>query len=213
MKKESLIIYQCTNLDCDLRFSLSEKEKKPKDCPKCGHPFQTTIYPFEAEMPAKKPNTPKTTPIEIVLDNIRSTLNVGSIFRTADGAGIDKIHLCGITPTPDHPKMLKTGLGAEWMVPWEYHPNSLSFIKQQQRSGISLVCLEMDSKAKSIFTKRIRFHKSPTLLVIGNEITGVDPEICKISDEIYYLPMAGYKRSLNVSVAFGIFIYHWIYVE
>jgi len=149
--------------------------------------------------------------IEVLLDNIRSTLNVGSIFRTADGAGIQKIHLCGITPTPEHPKMIKTGLGAEWSVPWEYHSNGLKLALQEKHKGANLICLEIVPGSKSIFKSPISMTEQTILLVIGNEITGVDPEITAIADQTYHIPMVGFKKSLNVSVAFGIIAYQLMF--
>jgi 23S rRNA (guanosine2251-2'-O)-methyltransferase len=205
------LVYQCTNPECDLRFLLSDKEKKPVVCPRCKSRFQIAKIAQDNTNSTKTSLFVKKRRIEVLLDNIRSTLNVGSIFRTSDGAGIQKIHICGITPTPEHPKMIKTGLGAEWSVPWDYHSNGLRFALQEKQQGFHLICLEIVSGSKSIFTSSISKSEQPILLVIGNEVTGVDPEITAIADEIFHIPMLGYKKSLNVSVAFGIIAYQLMF--
>ncbi len=207
------LVYQCTNPECTLRFLLSEKEKKPVVCPRCKSPFQITKITQDHSDKTETLPVTKNRRIEVLLDNIRSTLNVGSIFRTADGAGIQKIHLCGITSTPEHPKMIKTGLGAEWSVPWEYHSNSLIFAQKEQKKGVHLVCLETTPGSKSIFSPQNQKPGAPVLLVIGNEVTGVDPEIAVLCAETYHIPMVGYKKSLNVSVAFGIFAYQIMFAS
>jgi tRNA G18 (ribose-2'-O)-methylase SpoU len=205
------LVYQCTKPECDLRFLLSEKEKKPVSCPRCKSPFQIT----RVEQDSVSFKIPATSQmghhIEVLLDNIRSTLNVGSIFRTADGAGIRKIHLCGITPTPEHPKMMKTGLGAEWSVPWEYHSNGLKLAMREKQKGEHLISLEIVPGSKSIYESHLLNADHPILLIIGNEVTGIDPEISAIADETFHIPMVGYKKSLNVSVAFGIIAYQLIF--
>lgn len=207
------IVYQCTNPECDLRFLLSEKEKKPTLCPRCSGTFQITVLADHSrDMKKVSPEVPNQR-IEVLLDNIRSTLNVGSIFRTADGVGIQKIHICGITPTPEHPKMIKTGLGAEWSVPWDYHSNGLKFALHEKQAGFYLVCLEIVQGSKSIFNFPLSKSDKSILLVIGNEITGIDPEINAISDETFHIPMFGYKKSLNVSVAFGIIAYQLMFAQ
>jgi 23S rRNA (guanosine2251-2'-O)-methyltransferase len=200
------LIYQCPDPKCDLRFILSDREKKPSLCPRCGSPLDTF---FIHDEPSKRTNPIPYNQviIEILLDNLRSTLNVGSIFRSADGAGIKKIHLCGITPTPDHPKITKTGLGAEWSVPWDYHPNGLKFVLKEKQKGIHLICIETNPRSISIFSFQPLKTGKAILLIMGNEITGVDPGIESLCDETLYIPMMGYKKSLNVSVAFGIVAY------
>jgi len=206
-----LLIYHCTNPECDLRFSLSDKEKKPINCPRCKNPFSITQVPHDTIQAKEISIKKKHRTIEVLLDNIRSTLNVGSIFRTADGAGISKLHICGITPTPDHPKMIKTGLGAEWSVPWDYHPNGLKLAQIEKQKGTILICLEIGPNSKSLFDAPLLKITNPLLLVVGNEVTGVDPDIASLCDETLHIPMSGYKKSLNVSVAFGIVAYQLMF--
>jgi len=205
------LIYQCTNLACDLRFLLSEKEKKPVVCPRCKSSFRITKIAQDHSDSTETSPAIHRRRIEVLLDNLRSTLNVGSIFRTSDGAGIQKIHICGITPTPEHPKMIKTGLGAEWSVPWDYHPNGLKLALHEKQKGVRLIGLEIVPGSKSIFASPFSKSDQPFLLVVGNEVTGMDPEITSLCDETFHIPMVGFKKSLNVSVAFGIISYQLMY--
>ena len=145
--------------------------------------------------------------VSVLLDGLRSTFNVGAIFRTGDGAGVKEIILCGTTPTPAHPKMVKTGLGAEWSVPWRYAPNALVAAQEYRESGKVLIALVGGNKAEPLFDLPLFTSKDELLLIAGNEATGVDPEILAICQHIAFIPMQGYKRSLNVSIALGLGIY------
>jgi tRNA G18 (ribose-2'-O)-methylase SpoU len=144
-----------------------------------------------------------------LLDNLRSSYNVGSIFRTGDGAGVQHLYLCGITSTPDQPKVMKTALGADQSVPWSYHRNSLDLIRQRKDAGYALWSLENRGPARSIFEHIPSTLTEPILLAVGNERAGVDPGLLKESDQIVSLPMLGHKSSLNAVVAFGIAVY-WL---
>lgn len=153
--------------------------------------------------PVIPPPTARTSwPIEALLDNIRSLFNVGSIFRSSDGAGLRHLHLCGITPTPDNPKLIKTALGAEQAVGWSYHTNSLDAIAQARAAGYAIWALEEHPQAESLFT--VAPIAQPLLLVVGSEVIGVDPAILAACDQIVAIPMQGIKRSLNVATAFGV---------
>jgi len=154
--------------------------------------------------------------IIVVLDNIRSRENVGSIFRTADAAGVSKIYLCGITPTPPHEKISKTALGAEEDVPWEYHKQAGRLVDKLKKEGISIAALERFDKltasklkirTQNIFSFKPRF---PLALVLGNEVKGLSPQILKYCDKKISIPMYGKKENLNVAVAFGIAVYQLI---
>ncbi len=140
----------------------------------------------------------------VVLDNVRSAYNVGSIFRTADGVGVAKIYICGFTPTPENPKVLKTSLGAERTVPWEYYRQTWRLLKKLKKERVRLVALEVAPKAKNIFKYKPKF---PLALILGNEIRGISKTILKNSDDIIEIPMHGHKKSLNVSVSAGIALY------
>ncbi len=145
--------------------------------------------------------------VEALLDNIRSTYNVGSMFRAADGAGLRCLHLCGITPTPENQKVVKTALGAEKSVPWEYGRNSVIVTQELKNRGYTVFALEASSQSQSIFDLDLSMAKDPILLVAGNEINGVDPDVLALSDQVIWIPMQGQKESLNVALAFGIAAY------
>ncbi len=142
--------------------------------------------------------------IYLVLDNIRSRENVGSIFRTADAAGVSKIYLCGITPCPPHPKIEKASLGAETYVSWEYYRQTWRLVKELSGKKINIVALEQTKDSQNIFKFKPKF---PLALILGNEVDGVSPKILKYCDKVVSIQMFGKKESLNVSVATGIAIY------
>ncbi|MEK7580396.1 MAG: TrmH family RNA methyltransferase [Patescibacteria group bacterium] len=143
----------------------------------------------------------------VVCDNIRSLFNVGSIFRIADGAGVDKIYLCGITGTPQkhNEKISKVALGAEKNIPWEYQNQAWRLIEILKKQGFGIISLEKNQKSKNLFNHKPKF---PLVLVVGNEKSGVAKSLLKRSDAILKIPMNGKKESLNVSVASGIAIYY-----
>jgi 23S rRNA (guanosine2251-2'-O)-methyltransferase len=155
-----------------------------------------------------KENDPSGPEVEVILDNIRSAYNVGSIFRTADGANARHIHLCGITPSPDHVQVQKTALGAQWTVPWTVHWNALEAARSCIQKGMRLWILEYVDGSRSIYELEKEVGTVPIALVVGNEIGGVDPSIMALSEQVIHIPMLGSKRSLNVSTAFGIAFYH-----
>lgn len=144
--------------------------------------------------------------IIIVLDNIRSVFNVGSIFRTADGAGVKKIILTGITPTPEHQKLKKTALGAENFVEWEYYQDVQKYLSKSIENGYKIYSIE---QCKSSIDYRDAELDNKSIIVFGNEITGVNPEILEISDKILEIPMRGKKNSLNVATTVGIILYNF----
>lgn len=137
--------------------------------------------------------------------NIRSAHNVGSIFRTADGAGATKLYLGGYTPVPPNPKISKTALGAEKSVSWEKVKQPGRFIGKMKREGRQIVVLE--NKTKGAIDYRRFKPRFSLLLVIGNEVRGAPRAILKKADKIVSIPMRGKKESLNVSVAFGVMAY------
>lgn len=147
------------------------------------------------------------------LDNIRSAQNVGSIFRTADGAGVSELLLGGLTPTPDQqPSISKTSLGAEKTTPWRGFPNLARALKQFKSEGWLLLALETTPQACCLH----QFQLEPALgdrliLAVGSEPAGIDPAIVRLADQVLFIPMAGEKTSLNVSVAFGIAAYYLLW--
>ena len=147
-------------------------------------------------------------PLAVLLDNIRSAWNVGSIFRSADGFGFAHAYLCGITPTPDIEAVTKTSLGAEDSVPWSYHKDAVKLVKGLKKEGWQVFALEEDERAKDI--KRNAeggVGNKKTVLIAGSEVTGVDPELLDLCDAIFYIPMRGEKKSFNVAMAFSIAAY------
>ncbi|HPP64819.1 MAG TPA: TrmH family RNA methyltransferase [Candidatus Paceibacterota bacterium] len=154
----------------------------------------------------KKKNNPELELI-VILDNIRSTYNVGAIFRTADGAGVKKIYLCGITPTPDNEKVKKVALGAENYINWEKIASNWRLIEKLKKEDYFLIALEQNKKAKNLFQLK-KIKKKKIALIVGNEIKGISKKILKRVDLILEIEMTGEKESLNVSVAFGIAIYY-----
>jgi 23S rRNA (guanosine2251-2'-O)-methyltransferase len=145
------------------------------------------------------------TDLYALLDNIRSALNVGSIFRSADGFEFNHIYLCGITPTPDRGKVCKSAVGAEKYVEWSAHKNALDLINNLKIRNYLIWTLENTEKSVAIDLAIAKDQKPKHLvLVVGNEVTGVDPGIQEMADRIVHLPMRGQKRSFNVAVAFAI---------
>jgi 23S rRNA (guanosine2251-2'-O)-methyltransferase len=149
--------------------------------------------------------------IYLILDNIRSRENVGSIFRTADAAGVAKIYLCGITPQPPHSKIAKASLGAENFVPYEYIRNTWRIVTKLKKSGITVIALEQARDSVDVFKLRTMNHE-PLALVVGNEVNGISSKILKHCDKKVFIPMHGRKESLNVSVATGVALYQLILV-
>lgn len=145
----------------------------------------------------------------IILDNIRSLLNVGSIFRTAEAIGFKKIYLGGITPAPDSPRhkriINKTALGAEEFLPWEKSYQTLKILKKLKKEGFYLIALELHPQSISLnsFKKLFKKHKK-IALIIGNETKGIHKRYLDLANKIIKIPMEGKKESLNVAVAFGI---------
>ncbi len=146
----------------------------------------------------------------VICDGLRSLHNVGSVFRTADGAGIDKVYLCGITGIPDTQKherqISKVALGAQNYVKWEYVKQSWRLVEKLKKEGYQIVSLEQTPKSINYTKFKPKF---PLALILGNEGKGVKRSLLKRSDKIIDIPMRGQKESLNVSVAFGVVAY-WI---
>lgn len=146
----------------------------------------------------------------ILLENIRSVLNVGSIFRTANGLAVDEIVLCGITPTPldkhGNPRkdFAKVALGSEKGIAWRYEENALTAATSYKDQGFKVIALEQEKR--SIDYKEAKVGEK-TLLIVGSEVDGVSQELLDLSDTIIEIPMLGLKESLNVTIAFGIALY------
>ena len=141
----------------------------------------------------------------VLLDNIRSAWNVGSILRSADGFGFGHAYLCGITPTPENGAVTKTSLGAEDTVTWSNHKDAVKLVKGLKKEGWKVWALEDDERAVPINSASNTNERG--VLILGSEVTGVDPELLDLCDSIYFIPMHGEKKSFNVAIAFGIAAY------
>ncbi len=154
----------------------------------------------------------KKLPVYVVLNSIRSNYNVGSIFRTSDGAMVEKLFLCGYTPYPPKEgsssgkkEILKTALGSTESVSWEYIKDPKEIILKLKKKGIKICSLELTSTSKPYY--KIEREDFPLCLIIGNEITGVSQELLDLSDYSVEIPQYGIKQSLNVAVAYGIAVF------
>ncbi len=146
----------------------------------------------------------KRTPIYVVLDNIRSLYNVGAIFRTSDGALIEKIYLCGMTGMPPRREITKTSLGADQTVPWEYRKNAIDVVRELKEKGVQIVTLELSDPSHHYAKTDFDF---PVALVLGHEIEGIKDEVMEMADLSISIPMLGHANSLNVATAYGIAVY------
>lgn len=147
--------------------------------------------------------------VVVVLDNIRSLYNTGSIFRTADASGVERVVLCGITPRPDQGSrqrraIAKTALGAEDSVAWEYQPDVGTALRTLAAEGYQIVIVETSADAVNLFEWKPRW---PVCLVFGHEREGVSPDLTPLVHTVVRIPMRGEKRSLNVATAAGVVLY------
>ena len=146
----------------------------------------------------------------LILSNIRSAINVGAMFRTADAVGVGKIYLTGVTPSPTdrfgraQKDIAKSALGAETWVPWEYQKSLVPLIRKLKKDGFTIIAIEQDKK--SIDYRKVKTSKK-VAIIMGPEVEGLDKRILKECDVIAEIPMNGKKESLNVSVACGVALF------
>ena len=145
-------------------------------------------------------------PVVIVLDNLRSLNNIGSVFRTADAFRVSHIYLCGITACPPHREIHKTALGATESVSWSYFKSTKEAILTLKKEGYNILSVEQADKSTSLNDLSPAKHKKMAL-VFGNEVQGVNQEIIDLSDIVIEIPQAGTKHSLNVSVSVGVVLW------
>jgi tRNA G18 (ribose-2'-O)-methylase SpoU len=161
--------------------------------------------------------------ITVIAHDVRSVHNVGSIFRTADAAGVTKIFLCGITPAPlDRFKEVradfaKVALGAEKYIPWESAPTTAGVIKRLKKEGYAIFALEQSERSVPYYQvargecaasgAQLAFADARIAIILGNEVKGLPPSVLRAADRILEIPMMGKKESLNVAVAFGIVVF------
>ena len=197
-------------VSCGLRYPLVEGHPFGTRCPVCMGDTRIVLkQTLNAENVAPaETNQEGRRRFAVLLDNIRSAWNVGSILRSADGFGFAHAYLCGITPTGDHEAVSKTSLGAEDSVPWSYHKDAVKLVKGLKAEGWKVYALEEDTRAIPLepggLPSELGEHQ---VLIVGNEVSGVDPELLDLCDRIFYIPMHGEKKSFNVAIAFSIAAY------
>ena len=144
-------------------------------------------------------------PIVVLLNDIRSLHNIGSVFRTCDAMAVEKLYLCGITATPPHREIRKTAIGASESVNWEYQKNAFEVIKTYQKLGYQIIAVEQTDKAISL--ENFDWNNEKILLIFGNEVNGVDQDLINESDISIEIPQWGTKHSFNISVSAGIVLW------
>lgn len=190
---------ECPNLACSLRFP----GVPGVACPLCK---SATMWVADRCRPARGIEQRVARPLELVLDNVRSVFNVGSIFRSSDGCGVRGLYLCGITPTPAHKAMDKTALGAQASVRWTQHANAQRLARDLVAAGKTLWAIEYCHGSVDLF-EAAPGRPEDLVLVLGNEVTGVDPGVLELCSLALHIPMRGAKNSLNVATAMGIAAY------
>ncbi|TQO38120.1 SpoU rRNA methylase family protein [Arenibacter algicola] len=146
------------------------------------------------------------TPICIVLDNVRSLNNIGSVFRTADAFLIEKIYLCGITAAPPHKEIHKTALGATDSVAWEHRESTMELLEELREEGYTSLAVEQAENAVMLNDFKVEENKKYAL-IFGNEVKGVSQEVVSASDLVLEIPQYGTKHSLNISVSVGVVVW------
>jgi len=146
------------------------------------------------------------TPLIVVLDNIRSLNNVGSVFRTSDAFLIEKVYLCGITATPPNKEIHKTALGATESVDWEYREDTLSLIQELQQQDVLVASIEQ-AENSVMLDEFIPEKDKKVAVVFGNEVKGVQQKVVSASDFCVEIPQVGTKHSLNISVSCGVVLW------
>ncbi|MBM3179180.1 MAG: RNA methyltransferase [Chloroflexi bacterium] len=207
MPPESFNIHVC--LACGLRYPLIEGHSFGMRCPHClGETKVVLKKNMSSESMIRQNEKRENEPLlAVLMDNIRSAWNVGSILRSADGFGFTHAYLCGITPTPEVDAVRKTALGAEEFVTWSHHQDAVKLVKGLQNEGWKILALEDDEQASAISQFTYTQLPNPVALIVGSEVTGIDPDLLTLADEIIYIPMRGEKRSFNVANAFSIAAY------
>ena len=147
----------------------------------------------------------KKDPVIVLLDNVRSLHNVGSVFRTCDAMAVEKLYLCGITAKPPHREIQKTAIGATESVNWEYTEDAITIINSYKRQGYTIISVEQTSNSKALGNYNWKNEK--VLLVFGNEVDGVNQKIIDLSDFSLEIPQWGTKHSFNITVSAGIILW------
>jgi 23S rRNA (guanosine2251-2'-O)-methyltransferase len=160
--------------------------------------------PFRVTRAAAAYETIRPLPVSLLLENVRSLYNVGSFFRTGDGAGIEKLYLTGFTGYPPQNMISKTALGAEETLPWEHYGDAVPAIERLRSANYEIAAIETSVHAVDLFDWQPRF---PVCLLFGHETDGLTPQVAALADTHVRIPMLGMKHSLNVATAGGIVLY------
>ena len=147
----------------------------------------------------------KKDPVIVLLDNVRSLHNVGSLFRTCDAMAVEKLYLCGITAKPPHREIHKTAIGATESVNWEYIEDAISIINKHKKEDYTIISVEQTSNSKAL--RNYNWKNEKVLLVFGNEVDGVQQKIIDLSDFSLEIPQWGTKHSFNITVSAGIILW------
>jgi len=216
------MLTQCPNPKCKLTFEVpDERAGKNGPCAQCGQviTFRSLeiIRRVERERARQQElglaqggpsESAEPAAYAAILEDLRSLWNVGSIFRTSDGAGFTRLYLCGITGCPPRKEIAKTSLGAEEHVSWSSHTSALEVIPKLKERGVLVLGLERTAQSRSLDEALVAGNiRTPLCLVVGNEVAGISAETLAACDLVCHLPMRGAKESLNVAVAFGIAAY------
>jgi 23S rRNA (guanosine2251-2'-O)-methyltransferase len=204
-------IRECTSQNCGFRYPDISIDPVIAQCPQCGENAEI-VHLLDLTCNGYQPNRNdfQAGNIICVLDNIRSVYNVGSLFRTMHGFGIQEAILAGITPTPFHKNFRKTSMGAEENIHWISVNNAFKQCQLLKDNGSILISLESSEAAKSIKLFDRPDESKKIVFIVGNEITGIDPSLLKISDQILAIPIVGKNKSYNVTVAFGIGLFAYL---
>jgi len=162
------------------------------------------LEPYYAGTPREEWRTAPANPVHVVLDNLRSAYNVGSIFRTSDAGAVAHIHLCGMSAHPPHRKIEKTSLGAFAYVPWTYYERTGDAIDRLHAEGVPIVAVEVRPNAIS---HTMYPWPKPVAVVFGNEVFGIADKTIARCDAVVQIPMLGHKNTINVATAFGIVLF------
>jgi len=197
---------QCQNPTCGLRYPVQRDNTAGQRCPIClGKTMIVGVIHAGMETPTARPGTASQPDLCVLIDNVRSGLNVGSIFRSADGYGIAHLYLCGITPKPQTAEVAKTALGSEQAMRWSAHRNAVGLVRSLKGAGYCIWALERTHDSKNIEAALAGAPpEQRRVLVVGNEQAGIDPGILELADKVVHLEMRGRKQSFNVAVAFAI---------
>lgn len=204
MSSDVFEIRVCTG--CGLRYPIRQGHSFGTRCPHClGETRMVLEKSISEESPTREhERSIRSGNFAVLMDNIRSAWNVGSILRSADGFGFTHAYLCGITPTPENEAVKKTSLGAEGYVTWSHHVDAVKLVENLKSEGWKVYALEEHGAAKNIRSMDVKMPGENRLLIVGSEVTGVDPDLLKLCDEIVFIPMSGKKRSFNAAIAFSI---------